>query len=179
MKRRVTVSRRIARFGARTQGSATVEFAILFPVVISILMMGAEAGWINLQRVGLDRAVDIAVRDVRLGALPDGTTHDQFRSHICSRAIAMPSCDARLLLELRVIDTDTWQFPVQETACIDLAEAVNPVTTFSLGGGQNIMYLRACYLARPIFPTTAWGLRLPLDTSGMFALRSVSGFVNE
>lgn len=166
-------------FLRQSDGSATVEFAILFPVVISLLMMGAEAGYVSLQRVGLERALDISTRDIRLGRLPSGTSHDQFRNAICSRSIVLPDCEQRLLVEMRSIDTTTWNFPAETSSCIDLAEDITPVTPFSVGSGQSLMYLRACYLVNPIFPTTALGLQLPLDDAGMFAIRATTGFVNE
>jgi len=156
-----------------------VEFAILFPVFMSFLMMGAEAGYVSLQRVGLDRAINLAVRDVRLNRLPAGSSHDHLRSRICGFAIALPDCETNLLLEMRRIDTQSWTFPTDDSACINLAEDITPATPFTLGAGESIMYLRACYLVRPIFPTTTLGLRLPLDDAGLFALRATTGFVNE
>lgn len=169
----------VRRFRAGSDGSATVEFVIVFPVVISMLIMGAEAGFTAVQRISLERGVDIAVRDIRLGNLPEGTTHDEFRSRICDRVIALTNCEERLLLELRVINTNSWQLPDDQSACIDLEESIVPVTPFTVGAGENVMYLRACYLVSPIFPTTTLGLQLPLDSSGMFALRTSTGFVNE
>lgn len=179
MTRIVALARQMRRFWARSDGTATVEFAIMFPIVISFLIMGAEAGFTAVQRISLERGVDIAVRDIRLGSLPAGTTHDEFRSRICERVIALADCEERLLLELRVISTNTWALPIEQSTCIDLAEAIAPVTPFTVGAGENVMYLRACYLVSPIFPTTTFGLQLPLDSSGMFALRTSTGFVNE
>ncbi|WP_296479072.1 TadE/TadG family type IV pilus assembly protein [Roseinatronobacter sp.] len=171
--------KRLRPFLRGADGSATVEFAILFPIVISMLIMGAEAGYTALQRITLERAVDIAVRDVRLGKVEDGTTHDEFRERVCERATLLPGCEDRLLLEMRTINAQTWNFPDELNACIDLAANITPVTPFSLGAGESVMYVRACYLVSPMFPTTALGLKLPLDDAGMFALRATTGFVNE
>lgn len=179
MTRRIKRSAKLRRFFRRSDGSATVEFAILFPIFMSFLMMGAEAGYVSLQRVGLDRAINLAVRDVRLNRLPAGSSHDQLRSKICEFAIALPDCETHLLLEMRTINTQSWTFPTDTNACINLADNFTPVTLFTLGAGESVMYLRACYLVRPIFPTTRLGLQLPLDDAGMFALRATTGFVKE
>lgn len=167
------------RFWHDREGSASVEIAIVLPLVLTLLIMGAEAGNTALQRISLERAVDIAVRDVRLGNLPQGTTHQQFRAHVCDRAMMLAACEERLLIEMRVIQTSNFALPAGDAPCIDLAQPIMPATSFTVGSGENVMYLRACYLMRPIFPTTSMGLQLPLDASGMFALRTVTGFVNE
>lgn len=169
----------LRRFWRRAHGSATVEFVIMFPLVMSMLIMGAEAGWTAVQRISLERAMDLTVREVRLGNLPAHTTHDEFRARVCERSILLGNCNEQLLLEMRRIDTTHWAFPAQRNECIDLAENIIPITAFSVGSENSVMYLRACYLVRPIFPTTTLGLQLPLDASGMYALRTTTGFVNE
>lgn len=179
MKRVFRFLHPLARFARRRDGSATVEFVIMFPLVMTVLMMGAEAGWISVQRVALDRAVDLSVRDVRLGALPVDTSHNAFRTHVCAHARMLNNCEERLLLEMRAISTSNWQFPATQNDCIDLAANIAPVTAFSVGSGSSVMYLRACYLVQPFFPTSSMGLRLTLDSSNMFALRTTTGFVNE
>lgn len=170
---------RLWRHWRDQRGSATVEFVILFPLVFSMLMMGVEAGYVATQRITLERGMDVALRDVRLGHLPAGASREDFRARICEEAFLLKNCEERLLLEMRVISTTNWQFPSDTAPCIDLNATTAPATPFTLGAGSNVMYLRGCYLLRPMFPTTQWGLRLPLDTSGLFALRSTTGFVNE
>ena len=78
------------------------------------------------------------------------------------------------------IDTQSWTFPTDDSACINLAEDITPATPFTLGAGESIMYLRACYLVRPIFfrpPLSGCGCHLM--TLDCFALRATTGFVNE
>ena len=174
-----SIRTRLRRFTRQCDGTATVEFAIMFPIVISMLIMGAEAGWTAVQRIALERAMDLTAREVRLGRLPANTSHAQFRTLVCGNSILLADCEERLLLEMREIDDVTWAFPTDRGACIDLADTVTPVTPFTVGSDNSVMYLRACYLVRPIFPTTALGLHLPLDASGMYALRTTTGFVAE
>jgi hypothetical protein len=163
----------------REDGSATIEFVIMFPLVMSILLMGIEAGMTSVQRIALERAVDLSVRSVRLGKVSDTFSHDEFRDDVCDRSAVLRNCTERLLIEMRRIDTASWNFPQESNDCVDLAASIQPVTAFTAGASENVMYLRACYLVEPIFPTTPLGLRLPLDSSGMYALRTTTGFVNE
>lgn len=176
---RRSVPKALRRFLSRNDGSASVEFVILFPVVFSVFMMGVEVGWIAVQRVALDRAVDLSIRDVRLGRLPAQISHAEFRDRLCAQATLLANCETRLLIEMQRINMTDWSFPAERNACIDLGADIVPATAFSIGASSTIMYLRACYLVRPIFPTTGWGLQLPLDPSGMFALRTTTGFMNE
>ena len=169
----------LSQIGHRIDGSATVEFAIVFPVVMSFLVMGAEFGRTAIQRIALERSMDIAARAVRLGRDSAPRTHDEFRDMVCDNAILLTDCRSRLLLEMRRIDRQTWVFPDQNVDCINLAQNFAPVTWFTIGSENSVMYLRACYLIQPIFPTTTLGLQLPLDASGMFALRTTTGFVTE
>ncbi|TVS04055.1 MAG: hypothetical protein EA407_05150 [Rhodobacteraceae bacterium] len=179
MTRHRLITRVWRRFGQSETGSATIEFVVLFPLVMSILLMGAESGWVMVQRVSLERAVDLSVRDIRLGRLAYGTTQEEFRSELCARANLLSHCDERLLIEMRRIDMQSWNFPQEPARCIDLSEPIAPPTIFTIAGSEALMLLRVCYLVRPIFPTTRLGLQLPLDGSGMFSLRTVSGFVTE
>ncbi len=167
------------RFVASNAGSATVEFAVMFPVVASLMLMGADSGWLMIQRVSLERAVDLSVRDIRLGRLEYGATQEEFRAQVCERANLLTNCNERLLLEMRRISMSSWNFPEEPTRCIDLSEPITPLTIFTIGGNEDLMLVRACYLVRPIFPTSRLGLQLPLDSSGMYSLRTVSGFVTE
>ena len=80
--RLVNALRRLAR---REDGTATLEFAILFPAFIIILVSAVEVGFITMRHTLLDRAVDLTVRDIRLGT---GTApqYAQIRDTICARA---------------------------------------------------------------------------------------------
>lgn len=173
------IKRAWQRYVASDAGSATVEFAVMFPVVVSLMLMGAESGWVMIQRVSLERAVDLSVRDIRLGRLEYGTTHAEFRTEVCGRANLLADCNERLLIEMRRINMQTWNFPQEPARCIDLSEPITPPPVFTFAGNEALMLLRVCYLVRPIFPTTRLGLQLPLDNAGMYSLRTISGFMTE
>lgn len=174
----MTPLRRLVRRVRREDGNSTVQFVLAFPLFLMVLMMGFEAGIMLTRQALLERALDIAIRDLRLGTWVD-PSHDQFKDRICENAILIRDCDTSLLVELRPVDTATWALPPDPAVCVDREDEMNPVTTFVAGAGNQLMLVRACTVIDPIFPTTPYGLQLPLDGSGGFQLRSASTFVNE
>ena len=170
--------RRFRRFLRREDGNSTMQFVILLPLFVSILMMSAEAGIMLTRQAMLERSLDIAVRDLRLGTWQD-PTHEQLKDRICDGTTIVRDCRQNLLLELSPVNTDTWAMPPDPPACIDRDEDIQPVTTFVPGAGNQLMLVRACFVIDPLFPTTYLGLQLPLDASGGYQLRSASSFVNE
>ncbi len=162
----------------REDGTATMEFVIVFPVVVMTLLVGVEAGVMMTRQAMLERALDIAMRDLRLGSMVN-PTHDQFKDRLCSNTAGINHCRDNLLLELTPISTDDWALPANPPTCVDRDEEIAPVTEFVAGAGNQLMLVRACFVVDPLFPTTGWGLQLPLDASGGFQMVSASTFVNE
>jgi len=90
---------RLARFRKSEKGSATVEFAIIFPFFMLLLTSAFELGVINLRQVALDSRLDVAMREVRINT---GTnyTHDDIKEMICSDAPILANCETHLRLEM-------------------------------------------------------------------------------
>lgn len=168
----------LRRFWRGEHGTSTVEFVIIAPVFFMFLFMGVELGLMMTRQAMLDRAVDISVRNLRLGRIEDPTVN-KLRRDICARTSLIKDCEKNLLLELRRVDTNLWNFPTTVPACINRTEEIVPVTQVSGGGSNDLMMLRACLIIDPIFPTSRLGLGLPLDDSGGFQMITTSAFVNE
>jgi hypothetical protein len=128
--------------------------------------------------VMLERALDMSVRDLRIGTYAT-PTHDRIKQDICDNMVVMPRCAEELLLEMRPVDRATWNVFDTQTTCVDRTQQIKPATEFNPGAQNEMMLLRACAIFDPFFPTTPWGLRLPLDSSGGYQLLAMSGFVNE
>lgn len=171
-------SRGLRRFVRDEAANATIEFVIIFPVFMMIMLMAIEAGVMLTRQAVLERGLDIAIRDLRLGTWDD-PTHDQFKDRICNNVAGVPDCSDNLLLELAPIDTEDWILPTDRPSCVDRVEDLEPVITFVEGAGNQLMLVRACFVIDPFFPTTPWGLQLPLDESGGFQMVSASAFANE
>ncbi len=166
------------RFWGREDGNATIEFVILFPALMTIFLMAVELGVMLTRGVMLDRAVDIAVRDLRLGMLTP-MTHDGLKDEICANSVIIPNCDSVMLLELRPISTVTWAELNHTVTCVDRTEDVQPVLEFDPGATNEMMLVVACSVFDPFFPTTALAAKIRLDPSGGYALVSSSSYVNE
>lgn len=168
----------LRRFARDDSGTSTIEFVIIAPVFFMFLFMGVELGLTMTRQVMLDRAVDISVRSLRLGQLQNPTIA-QLRSNICANSSVIRDCEENLLLELRRVNTTTWNFPRDTPSCVNRADNIVPPTQVTGGGSNDLMILRACLIIDPLFPTSRLGLGLPLDASGGYQLFSLSSFVNE
>lgn len=171
---------RLARFARRDQGSATVEFVIAVPLVLAMLFSAIDFGAVMLRQVFLDRSVDIAIRQVRLGAVP-ANGFDAFRQMICDGTILIPNCTANIAIEMRPIDTATWAGLNTPAQCVNRAEDIAPVLQFNPGSGrQELMLIRVCVTADPFISLTGMVLGMGQDdASGAYHLVSHAAFANE
>ncbi len=165
-----------SRFRKDRDGAASVEFVLVAPVYFALMFSMFEAGWLMTQSMMLERALDVTVRDLRLG-LQNDTSHDNFKDIICEKASIITDCRDNVLLELVPIASSA-DVPT-ETVCRDRASNVEPVVTFNPGSRSEIMYMRACVVIDPLVPGMGLGLHLPLDETGGFALVSYAAFMNE
>jgi len=168
----------LRRFRAADAGTATVEFVILFPVFMILMVSGVEAGMLMTRQMMLERGLDITMRSIRLGAWA-APTHDIVKEEICRRAMIIPNCMDVVQLELREVDTLAWNVPLEGNHCVDRTAEIEPVIAFTSGARNQLMMVRACAVFDPMFPATGLGLHLPKDASGGYRLIATSGFVNE
>ena len=159
-------------------GSATVEFVLIFPVILTMIIMTLEMGFINLRQVMLERGLDIAVREVRLGTgtAPD---HDQIKDLVCQNARIMQDCSTKLRLEMVTSDPRAFTPLSGPADCTDAAEPTKPVRSFVPGQANQVVMMRACLKYQPFAPQALLGSLLEKDTSGDTALIAVTAFVQE
>ncbi|MCB1348158.1 MAG: pilus assembly protein, partial [Maritimibacter sp.] len=171
----------LTRFARTEAGSATVEFVIVFPIIILMLLMGFEASYYMLRTVMLDRATDLAARHVRLA---DGAVEDlaSLKQEICAATLIIPDCTELLQVELRTIPVVSGGTGVLDDRprCVDVFDtgsAANDV--FLTGAGNQLMALRVCAISDPLFPTSVLASRLAVDAAGNYAVITRSSWVNE
>lgn len=167
-----------AFLGRDESGSSTVEFVTVFPAFILIFLSGFEASMMLTRQVMLERSIDLAVRDLRLGT---GTTitHGMIRNRVCSEAVVLPHCQQTLLIELIPVDTSTYAMPAVGQPCVDIPNNIAPVTAFGNGVSNQLMLVRACYVVQPFFPTSGFGLELTKDSGGLLYMTAATAYVNE
>ncbi len=168
----------LSRFRRREDGVSSVEFVILFPLYIALFGSAYEAGLINTRYAMLERGLDLAVRDLRLGTDPT-PTHAELVSAICNYAGVIPDCSNALHVELENVSTTDWTYRTGQVQCIDRDENIKPVINFTGGGLNALMLVTVCAVFEPMVPVTGLGMRLPKVNSSDYALVAMSAFVNE
>lgn len=168
----------LRRFRQQQDGNASVEFAIVIPAFLMILMSTVELGMINLRHSQLERALDETVRTIRLGTGND-MQHNELRDEICTRSGFIDECGTSLRLEMVQLDPFNWT-PIDPTPdCVSRIENVQPVRTFVNGQSNELMFIRACMKFKPLFPTWGLGTHLSKDGDGRINLIASSAFVQE
>ena len=127
--------------------------------------------------------MDVVVRDVRIGAIPN-PTRNTLRANICDVARLLPDCENQLQLEMIRRDLRNWVDVPDTVQCIDRGAEVQPVVEFTSGGNNELIFLRACVRLDPVLPTSLLG-RTIVDANansaagGSYALVSTTAFVVE
>ena len=169
---------RLSRFLRDETGALVVEFVILYPVFIVMMLSCVEAGIMMLRSAMLERGVDLAVRDLRVGNMTNAD-EDIMRTAICNHAAFLSDCTSNVRVELTRVDPDTFAFPSTQATCVERDEAIQPSLEFVNGQDHDLMMLRACAIYSPFFPTTGLGLRLVEAPGEGYALIAASAFVVE
>lgn len=184
--------RRYARLVHREDGNATVEFMFIVPIYMALMVMSVELSMITLRHTMVERGLDIAVRDIRLGTgdftLNQDTQeeqdtaaqnyHDKIKKRICEEVYVINDCENSIKLQMIRSDMRNLVTLDDKVQCADKAEPGNQVLDFNPGQQNDLMFLRACTKYKPIFPT--WQLARALkDDNGELAIVSMSAFVME
>lgn len=162
----------------REDGVASLEFVLVVPILLFIFMGSFENGLLMTRSIMLDRAVDITMRELRLGHYPIPTSA-LLKQEICNRTVIFNDCSNSITLELTRISTANFNMPSTNVACVDRDEDIQPVTALQIGQQNDIMLVRVCVIQDAIFPTTGLGQMMAVDSKGGYALVSVSAFVTE
>ncbi len=175
------IKRLSGRFVRDENGTATIEFVILFPAIMTLFLSSVEVGFYLTRTVLLERALDINVRALRLGMLDPSNAYSELKTHVCEDALIFGNCPNSVKIELSPISRNTWAMPNEGVSCVDRDAPVStdPPEDFSLGGGDQIMMVRACVVQDPFFSTTPFVMSLPQDSTGGVAIVAASTYVNE
>lgn len=171
----------IKRWRSDEAGSGTVEFVVIFPAIMFVFAVAFEAGLYMVRNAMLERAVDITVRDVRLGGdVPDLVA---LKKDICDEAIILKDCVNSVQIQMDPVAIKPGAIAAEDgpIKCIDKASNVDPATatTYDIGIENQLMLVRVCALQQPIFPSTGIGLKMPVDANRNYAIVATAAFVNE
>lgn len=179
MSRAAHTPRRPARrFWRREDGTATIEFALLVPVFLSVLISGVEVGVLTARQTMMERGMEQTMRALRLGHLMP-VNLDTLRERICRDTVIVRNCEANLLVELRRMEPENITLPTGNAPCINRDEETQPAVTLTPGVEHDLVLVRVCLIVDPVLPTSGWGLGLRPDESGGFRMVTSSVYVNE
>ena len=170
--------RRLARGFRREDGTASIEFVMVVPVLLTVFMASFESGLLMTRSIMLEQAVDITMRELRLGhyPLPNAAL---LKTEICNRTIIFNNCEDNIMIEMTRVSTQTWALPLTNVSCVDREEEIQPVTALQIGQQNDVMLIRVCVMQDALFPTSKYGLHLATDAQGGYGLVTVSAFVTE
>lgn len=168
-------SNALRRFGRREDGTAAIEFAMTVPLLMMIFMASFESGFLMIRSIMLEQSVDMTMRELRLGHLPLATAAT-LKDEICSRSVILTNCEDNITIEMRRINTTSWNLPTNNVACMDRVEDIEPAVVFDQGQQNDVMLVRVCVVQDAMFPTTGVGLGLPKDAQGGYGLITTTAF---
>lgn len=173
---------RMKRFLRREDGSATIEFVILFPVFMILFVSSFELGTIMLRQTMLDRSIDMTVRQIRIGAVTN-VDHDTIKDMICDRTAFLANCQTELKLEMQVVNPRAWVAVDPDIDCIDQEDYGIAPRRFNAGADNQMMILRACHLFQPFMTNigigTVLGDLLPRESGTAYRLVATASYVVE
>ncbi|MBL4811513.1 MAG: pilus assembly protein [Rhodobacteraceae bacterium] len=180
--RLVTAPLKTLRFWREERGTATIEFVLTVPIFLVLVTSAVELGVALTRHVMLDRGLDVAVRQVRLGQIDTADTatyYTELKQAICDNAFIIPDCINQLKLEMIRVDPLNWTGVPAVPDCIDRDDPAAAARGFVRGQRNQLMVLRACALFDPLYPTTGIGASIPRASGDAFALVSTASFVIE
>ncbi len=173
--------KKFRKFRGKEDGNATIEFVFLFPALIMLFLTGFEAGYYMVRNVMLERAVDIAVRDVRLGG--NVPSYDELKANICNETSIIADCMNTLMVSMEpVLPTpgSVQAIANSPTRCVDRSSDDDEQQgNYGLGLQNQAMLINVCALSQPLFPTTGLGVGMAVDGEGNYAIVAKAAFVNE
>ncbi len=170
--------KRLARGFRSENGTASVEFVMAVPVLLTVFMASFESGLLMTRSVMLEQAVDITMRELRLGHYvdPDAAL---LKQEICKRTVIFTDCNAKIRLELTRVSKSTWAMPSTSTSCINRSSAFQVPDTLMALTENEMMLMRVCVYQDLMFPTSGLGLKMADTGFGNYGLIAISAFVVE
>lgn len=178
----------LRRYRQREDGTSTLEFVIMFPLVLVLFIAVFETGVILSRQVLLERSLDEAVRVLRLvrnvtdpaTGEPRALTAADIEDAICANTAAIPDCDRVLVVDLEVISRENYKLPDPDVLCVDRMELpVMPANQFNQGANNSLVLVQVCAVVERMLPLSGFGLNLTRDDTGGLHMVASSLFVNE
>lgn len=170
-------------FRSSQDGGPSLEFALIFPGVILLVVAALELGFLMSRHVMMERGLDMAVRELRLNT-GSPVNERQLKAMVCNAAGVLPNCMTNVRLELRPIDMfhsgpRSQNSIPRRASCTDHSDPFQPARNFQAGVSNQIMIVRACGTFAPLLPGMGLGAILAQGADGRYRLVSTTAFVME
>lgn len=171
-----TIRALLRRFRDGEHGSSAVEFAIVAPVFLTLLLSTAELAMIFFSGQYLETAIQDSARMIMTGQTQmaaGGYTADQFKTNIiCPRLVALIDCNN--------LSIDVQSFPsfsgVDPGSPIDASNNLKTQFLFSMGNPSDTVLVRAFY---PWQLTVARLFNISNLAGGKYLIQASAAFRNE
>ncbi|OAN70765.1 hypothetical protein A8B78_04760 [Jannaschia sp. EhC01] len=171
---------RIQEFWEDESATATLEFVIVFPLLMIVFIAAFETALILTRQIMLERTLDMSTRVLRLaqGVITDA---DTVRDTMCANTTLLPDCDTLLTIDLQIIDRNVYDMPSNDQVCAGRGEdiVIAPDNEFQVGADNDFLLIRTCLIVDRILPFSGFGLNLTRDDSGGMHMMASTIFVNE
>jgi Flp pilus assembly protein TadG len=159
----------------REEGSATMEFVLVIPLIMTIFMASFESGLLMVRSIMLEQSVDMTMRELRLGHY-GVVTNALLKKEICARTIIFPNCENSMKIQMDRVSTASWNIPPQQLACINRKATADPVVSYGAMADNDLMMIRVCVTLQAMFPSSGIALKLPKDPDGGYGLVARTAF---
>lgn len=173
------------RFLRDDTGEAAIEFLLIFPILFTLFTASFESSMFMSRYVMFERAVDLTVRQLRLGNFAN-PTHQNIKRTICRSGMMIEdvtTCMNSMKIWMQPVNTADFVMAAPPKSCVDKSQPVNtdepPANEFATGTDNDIMLMRICMKADPMFPTTAVSVKMPVESDGSYVMLVTTTFVNE
>lgn len=128
---------RIRDFAIDRRGAAAIEFALVLPLLIGLMVGTVEIGLVGIVSNNLDNSVQSAARMIRTGEADAPATASGFKTQVCSGMFdSQASCLSKLAISVRTFP----DFASAQTAAGDA-----PADQFNRGAAGDIVLVKATY----------------------------------
>lgn len=128
---------RIRKFGVDRSGAAAIEFALVLPLLIGLMVGTVEIGLVGIVSNNLDNSLQSAARMIRTGEADAPTSSSAFATQVCSGMFdSRASCLSKIAISVRSFP----DFASAQAAAGDAASG-----QFSPGAAGDIVLVKATY----------------------------------
>lgn len=167
----------LQRLRSCTRASVVVEFALLMPMFLGLIIGILQVGLLYLSQQGLETAAEEAARKVLTGqSQKAGQTAAQFKTSACSALPPFLQCN-NLYVDVSTVSSFSSATTTLPTFTYDNTGAVNNSFSWSAGGKGSIVVMRLMYLL-PV-ADLPFGLKLSNQSGGKRLIMSTAVFRNE